>query len=180
MSRWNTLGLRGSTLEELINMTNENYRQKKLAVIQKIPTPIVPLKFDSQTKNITQAYFDQKSTVDYIGTVQGIPVCFDAKETSSKSLPIQNIHPHQINFMREFEEQGGLSFLLVHFTLYGEYYLLGCDVLAELWEKAQSGGRKSITYTNFDKDFLIHNKSGYVIHYLEAVSKYLMKKEGNT
>ena len=48
--------------------------------MQKIPTPITPVKMDKEHRQITLAYFDQRSTVDYIGAVQGIPVCFDAKE----------------------------------------------------------------------------------------------------
>ena len=37
MGTWKTRGLRGSTLEDMINMTNESYREKGLALIQKIP-----------------------------------------------------------------------------------------------------------------------------------------------
>ena len=80
MSTWNSRGLRGSTLEDMINRTNERYLESGLALIQKIPTPITPINIDKNTRHITLAYFDQKSTVDYIGAVQGIPVCFDAKE----------------------------------------------------------------------------------------------------
>ncbi len=43
MGTWNSRGLRGSTLEDLINHTNESYREKGLALIQKIPTPITPI-----------------------------------------------------------------------------------------------------------------------------------------
>ena len=77
MATWNSRGLRGSTLEELINRTNEQYREKGLALIQKIPTPITPVRMDKENRHITLAYFEQRSTVDYIGAVQGIPVCFD-------------------------------------------------------------------------------------------------------
>ena len=45
MATWNSRGLRGSSLEELINYTNEYYREKKLAVVQKIPTPIKPIRW---------------------------------------------------------------------------------------------------------------------------------------
>ena len=76
MATWNSRGLRGSTLEELVNRTNEQYREKGLALIQKIPTPITPVRMDKESHHITLAYFEQKSTVDYIGAVQGIPVCF--------------------------------------------------------------------------------------------------------
>ena len=34
MATWNSRGLRGSTLEELINRSNEQYREKGLALIQ--------------------------------------------------------------------------------------------------------------------------------------------------
>ena len=105
MATWNSRGLRGSTLEEFINRTNEIYQENGLALIQKIPTPITPINIDKQTRHITLAYFDQKSTVDYIGAVQGIPVCFDAKECATDTFPIQNIHEHQIEFMREFEKK---------------------------------------------------------------------------
>lgn len=105
MGTWSSRGLRGSTLEDMINMTNENYRDKKLALIQKIPTPITPVKIDQQTRHITLAYFEKQSTVDYIGAVQGIPICFDAKECAVDTFPMMNIHEHQVKFMEDFEEQ---------------------------------------------------------------------------
>ena len=87
MATWNSRGLRGSTLEEFINQTNEQYAQMKLALIQKIPTPITPVKIERESRHITLAYFDKVSTVDYIGAVQGIPVCFDAKECKTDKCP---------------------------------------------------------------------------------------------
>ena len=110
MGIWNSRGLRGSTLEDMINHTNDLYREKKLALIQKIPTPITPVSIDKTSRHITLAYFDQKSTVDYIGAIQGVPVCFDAKECAADTFPLQNVHPHQVAFMREFVEQGGIAF----------------------------------------------------------------------
>lgn len=70
MPTWNSRGLRGSTLEDLLNRTNEKYAHNGLALIQKIPTPITPINIDKETRHITLAYFEQKSTVDYIGAVQ--------------------------------------------------------------------------------------------------------------
>lgn len=116
MATWNSRGLRGSTLEEFINLTNEKYLSQGLALIQKVPTPITPLKIDKDNRHITLAYFEQKSTVDYIGAVQGIPVCFDAKECNTDTFPLQNIHQHQINFMGSFEQQDGVSFLVIFYS----------------------------------------------------------------
>ena len=56
---WVSRGLRGSTLEELVNRTNEQYAEKKLALIQKIPTPITPVRMDKDHHQITLAYFEQ-------------------------------------------------------------------------------------------------------------------------
>ena len=115
MSTWNSRGLRGSTLEDLINRTNEKYLENSLALIQKIPTPITPINIDKENRHITLAYFDQKSTVDYIGAVQGIPVCFDAKECAVDTFSLQNIHDHQVEFMINFEKQGGIAFLILYY-----------------------------------------------------------------
>ena len=115
MATWSTRGLRGSTLEDMINRTNEKYLESGLALIQKIPTPITPVNIDKTTRHITLAYFDQKSTVDYIGAVQGLPVCFDAKEFAVDRFALQNIHEHQVNFMEQFEKQGGVAFFFFLF-----------------------------------------------------------------
>ena len=115
MATWNSRGLRGSILEDMINRTNEKYLMEELALIQKIPTPITPINIDKETRHITLAYFDQKSTVDYIGAVQGVPVCFDAKECAVDTFTLQNIHPHQVAFMENFEKQDGVAFFLIYY-----------------------------------------------------------------
>ena len=165
-------GLRGGTFEEVINLSNEQYRQQGLALIQKIPTPIVPVNIDKESRTITLAYFEQKSTVDYIGVVQGIPACFDAKETRQKHLPISNIHQHQMEFMAQFIKQKGVAFIIVNFALYEECYLLPFELLKSYWDAAQKGGRKSIPYDAFKQGYRIDRRGGY-IHYLEALDKYL-------
>lgn len=178
MPHWNSRGLRGSTLEELINFTNERYRQDGIALLQKIPTPIVPVQIDQASRNITLAYFEKTSTVDYIGAAQGVPLAFDAKETAQKHLPLQNIHPHQITFLEEFQKQGGLSFLLVHFSAQDEYYLLPFATLKTYWDAAKAGGRKSIPFGAFQQKYKIRQAGG-VLHYLNAVSLYLDEIEEN-
>ena len=137
MPTWNSRGLRGSTLEEYINRTNEKYLEHGLALIQKIPTPVTPVTIDKQTRRITLAYFDQKSTVDYIGAVQGIPVCFDAKECRTDTFPLQNIHEHQVIFMENFEKQGGIAFFLILFSARDEFYYL------KSWQSSGNGWKRA-------------------------------------
>ena len=116
MGTWNSRWLRGSTLEDFINRTNERYQQQGLALIQKIPTPITPVRMDKYHRQITLALFDQRSTVDYIGEVQGIPVCFDATECSMDTFPLHNIHEHQMNFKRDIEKQDGNTVLHIYYS----------------------------------------------------------------
>ena len=176
MGTWNTRGLRGSTLEDLINHTNESYRDKHLALIQKIPTPITPIEIDKASRHITLAYFDQKSTVDYIGTVQGIPVCFDAKECAVKTFPLQNIHPDQIQFMKEFEEQGGIAFIILYFTSLNEMYYMPFEHIYTFWKRMEDGGRKSFTYDEVDKAWRIRSFRDMLVHYLEEIQKDLDRR----
>ena len=115
-----------------------------LALIQKIPTPITPINIDKQTRHITLAYFDQKSTVDYIGAVQGIPVCFDAKECNTDTFPLANIHEHRVAFMENFEKQEGIFFLL-SFTKRDEFYYLRLDMLLEFWKRAKEAAEERVS-----------------------------------
>lgn len=177
MAYWNSRGLRGNTLEELINITNDNYLKKNLAIIQKIPTLIKPVEFDKNKGIIKLAYFEQKSSVDYMGNVQGIPICFDAKETTKKSLPISNIHAHQIDFMESFTKQDGIAFIIAYFQLVDEYYFIPFDDLKVFWDRAQKGGRKSISFQECNPDFKIQNNKGVFIHYLETLNRYLVLRE---
>ncbi len=177
MSTWNSRGLRGSTLEDLINRTNERYREKGLALIQKIPTPITPVRIDKEHRHITLAYFDQQSTVDYIGAVQGIPVCFDAKECSVNTFPLQNIHEHQVEFMNLFEKQGGISFLLIHYNTKGVLYYMRIQELNVFWERAKKGGRKSFRFEELNEDFFMELTKGIYVPYLDMVQKDLDLRE---
>lgn len=177
MPTWNSRGLRGSTLEDLINRSIEQYRDKGLALIQKVPTPITPINIDKTTRHITLAYFEKKSTVDYIGAVQGIPVCFDAKECAVDSFPLANIHEHQITFMEEFEKQGGISFFLVYYTAEDSfYYLRLCDLLV-FAERAQNGGRKSFLRTELNPKYYLHSESGLFIPFLEGIQMDLEDRD---
>ncbi len=176
MSTWNSRGLRGSLLEELVNRTNEQYRINGLALIQKIPTPITPIKIDKEKRHITLAYFEQKSTVDYIGAVQGIPVCFDAKECKTDTFPLANIHEHQIKFMQDFEKQQGVAFILIYFAKQDVMYYLTLRKLLEFKERADNGGLKRFKFEELDEDFILNKKENILIPYLEGIQKDLNER----
>ena len=177
MAIWKSRGLRGSELEEVLNLTNEKYREQKLALVQKIPTPIKPMEFDKEKHHITLAYFEQKSTVDYIGTVQGVPICFDAKECSVDTFNLQNLHPHQVQYMTEFEEQGGVAFLIIFFKKRGQYYYVPYQVMMEFWNRSQHGGKKSFHVDELEEKYQITVRNELFVHYLERLSEDLDGRE---
>lgn len=177
MGTWNSRGLRGSTLEEFLNRTNEKYLEQGLALIQKIPTPITPVKIDKEHRHITLAYFDQRSTVDYIGAVQGIPVCFDAKECHTDTFPLQNLHEHQVEFMKEFEKQDGIAFLIIYYSARNELYYMPFEEIQKFWNRAQEGGRKSIRYEELNPKYFMTLKNGCMVPYLDALQIDLQERD---
>jgi recombination protein U len=177
MPTWNSRGLRGSTLEEFINLTNEKYSEHGLALIQKIPTPITPITIDKDSRHITLAYFEQKSTVDYIGAIQGIPVCFDAKECHSDTFPMQNIHEHQFLFMKNFEQQGGIAFIILYYSHKEVFYYLHYPLLEQFWNRALEGGRKSFRFEELEEEFFFTGSHGILVPYLDVLQKDLDKRD---
>lgn len=177
MATWNSRGLRGSTLEDMINRTNEKYLENGLALIQKIPTPITPIKIDKEHRQITLAYFEQKSTVDYIGAVQGLPVCFDAKECAVDTFSLQNIHEHQVRFMEQFEKQGGVAFFLIYYSSRDQFYYLPLAMLKYFWDRAVQGGRKSFRYEELNPRYILPKKNGVMVPYLDMLQMDLEDRD---
>lgn len=179
MATWNSRGLRGSALEEFINQTCGQYRERNLALIQKVPTPITPVRIEKESRHITLAYFDQKSTVDYIGVVQGIPVCFDAKECHTDNFPLQNIHEHQVRFMGDFEKQEGIAFLILYFSHRDEIYYMRYEEMLKFWNRGQNGGRKHFKYEELNPKWFLTRNGNYLVPFLEGIALDLKEREEN-
>lgn len=176
MPTWNSRGLRGSAFEEMVNRTNEMYRDNGLCLVQKIPTPITPIEIDRSSRHITLAYFDQKSTVDYIGACQGIPICFDAKESATETFSLQNIHEHQVEFMMDFKKQGGVAFFLIYYTKLEKLYFCPIEEMKVFTDRAAAGGRKSFRFEELKEEHFIDKKPGVLVPYLDMIDKYLSEK----
>lgn len=176
MATFKKHGLRGSTLEDLINLTIARYRESKLALIQKVPTPITPVNIDPASRHITLAYFDQKSTVDYIGVVQGVPICFDAKEVHVDTFPMINVHEHQMSFMEDFEAQDGIAFFILYYAHKDEFYYVPYKEMRKYWDRALEGGRKSFTYEELDKQYKIEGRIGVSVHFLPELQKDILNR----
>ncbi len=161
---------RGMTLEAELNESNNYYKEQKRAFIYKKPTPIKLVKVDYHKNLIKEAYFDSPSTTDYNGIYKGQYIDFEAKETMNKtSFPIKNIHPHQIEHMKNIVSANGISFLIVRFKKLEETYLLRTEDFINFIENTT---RKSIPLIYFrEKGYLIKEKILPRIDYLKIIDK---------
>ena len=173
----------GMTLENDIETTNQYYLVNDIAVIHKKPTPIqvVGVSYPARNKaKIVEAYYKTPSTTDFNGVYKGRYIDFDAKETNSKtSMPLKNIHMHQIQHLRQVASHGGIAFLIVHFKQFNEYYILPSSVLFEYWDlqNDEKKGRKSIPYQTF-KDQAYPISFGYIprLDYLKVIDQHYFTK----
>ena len=111
------------TLESELNESNKYYLENDIAVIYKKPTPVKVVK--QVNERIINAYFEKPSTTDYNGIYKGKYIDFEAKETTNVSgFPLNNIHKHQIEHIRNIYKEKGICFLIIRFTKYNITYLL--------------------------------------------------------
>lgn len=173
---------RGMSLENDINISNEYYIDTKKAFIYKKPTPIkiVKVNYPSKTNKtgritIKEAYFESPSTTDYNGLYKGKYIDFEAKETNNKNyFPLENIHKHQIEHLRNIMENGGISFLIVRFTEYNKTFILFSN---DFFNYIDNNTRKSIPYEYFiEKGYEIKEKYSPRLDYLEIIEKYIEKE----
>lgn len=171
----------GMTLENDVEMTNDYYLKTKRAVVYKKPTPIQVVNVSYPARNkakIVEAYYKIPSTTDFNGVYKGYYLDFDCKETKSKtSIPLKNIHAHQIEHLKNVNDQKGIAFLIVYFSSYDEYYYLPFNVLYKHYQESLQGGRKSIPYETFKKEgHLISFSFNPRIDYLTVIDKFIIPK----
>ncbi len=79
--------------------------------------------------------------------------------------------------MNDFAAQGGLVFLLVHFTDYKETYVLPLETLNEYYTEGR--GRSSIPYSAFDKELLVADNGSPFLNYLATALVYRKKQKAS-
>ncbi len=144
----------GMLFEHTLNLANEFYLNKGIAIIYKKPTPIQIVKVDYPSRNkarISEAYYQTPSTTDYNGIYKGYYIDYEAKETNNLSFSFKHIFHHQIEHLLKVRELGGLAFLIVLFKKIQEAYILDINDFFRLLKEAKSGGIQSITLEKFKK-----------------------------
>ncbi|HDU2627752.1 TPA: Holliday junction resolvase RecU [Staphylococcus pseudintermedius] len=172
-------GGRGMTLENDIESSNRYYLKRERAVIHKKPTPVQIVHVDYPKRSqavIKEAYFRTPSTTDYNGVYKGYYIDFEAKETKNKtSFPLQNIHAHQVEHMKQAVAHGGIVFLLLRFKGINEVYLLPFKRFFPFWERYLKNGKKSIKVEEIQENgYYIPYQYQPRLDYLSAVDKLIL------
>lgn len=162
---------RGMRIERLVDMANNEYRNKGVADIRKIPTPVKIMK--ASGGNVT-GHTGRATWVDYSGICEGRAIIFDAKETRVKNFPLRNVAAHQYELLKSWHAHGAAAFLLIAFWIKDknepEIYVLPFHLLQEAWDKSKEGGAKSIPLKFFqDSCARVVSQGGITIDYLDAL-----------
>lgn len=174
---WSGQGNRGMSFEMVINLVNNQYKGRGIALINKRPTPVKVLK--SKGTKVISGYYEEKSTVDYDGVYQGKAIVFEAKSTQRNHFPLSMVSPHQVDYLDRANRNGAIAFLLVELSKLHRVYLLPYEQLAGYLKRARQGGRKSIPLDELEVyAYEVERGRGVPYDYLAAVDKLeMIKKE---
>jgi recombination protein U len=112
---------RGMYTEEIINRTID-YLQSVDCIIEKRNIPIKIVK--NISASLIMGKLLSKSTVDYCGFVNHKHIEFEAKQTNQTNFSVEMIKPHQYAYLLKAEKVGSIAFVIVHFSIHDEFYLL--------------------------------------------------------
>ncbi len=122
----------GMQFENDVSKSCDFYREKELADIYKRPTPIKVVKMSKTKKGmIEEAYFQEKSTTDYVGIYKGKYIDFECKETIHDTVPYHMIREQQFRHLELITKLGGNGFFLVSFKKVQEVYLMPATIILE-------------------------------------------------
>ena len=158
-------GKRGMNLENDINITNKYYLENNIAIVYKKPTHIKVVKVDY--KKIIRKFKIMK------GLYKGKYIDFEAKETkSTTSFALRNIHDHQIKHLIKVLEHGGISFLIIRFTILNKTFFLDTKYLKDFLTLSKS---KSIPLKYIeDNGYIIEEKYYPRVDYIKIIEKYYL------
>lgn len=157
----------GKAFEEEIIYANKQYRNKKIALIQKISTPWVVIR---KGKQIVSAFPEGQSTLDFRGTVApGISISFDCKETiEERGLPLKNILDHQIGYMKNAMAVGESTFILCYIVPSNKRYFIPGQTVINHWDNWKANkGKRGFNIIPIEVMSEIKSKNGIILDYLE-------------
>lgn len=133
----------GMDFEKDVSKSCDYYRLQGIADIYKRPTPIKIVKMNKQKPGqICEAYFEEKSTTDYVGIYKEKYIDFECKETIHDEIPYHMIREQQYRHLEFILKLGGIGFFLVSFKRAQEVYLMPAKIILEAEKEKYHRGFK--------------------------------------
>ena len=79
--------------------------------------------------------------------------------------------------MGKFEQQGGIAFLLIYYSVKNIVYYMRYEEMFMFWKRAENGGRKSFRFDELNEKFFFELKQGVFVPYLDMINKDLDMRE---
>lgn len=160
----------GMSFEADVTKSCDFYRLKGEAVIYKRPTPIKVVRMSKTKKGmIEEAYFEEKSTTDYVGIYKAKYVDFECKETIHDTVPFHMIREQQFLHLDQVDRLGGIGFFLVSFKSVQEVYLIDCrKILAVVKEKRHPGFKRAFFIENATRVRRGYNPPYFLLEAIDA------------
>lgn len=160
---------KGMGFEEEVRRANIIYKNRGIALIQKISTPWQVVR---KGKQIVSAYPEGKSTLDFRGTVApGLSISFDCKETQDeRGLPLANIADHQIEYMRNALDVGEVTFILSYQISINKRFLIPGKTVIKYWDRWQENkGKKGYNFIPLSEMIEVKSSKGILLDYLRPI-----------
>ena len=160
---------KGKGLENEVKLANKQYQNREMALIQKISTPWVVVR---RGKQIVKAFPEGQSTLDFRGTAKGgTSISFDCKETKDpRGLPLSNILPHQVDYMRTALKMGEFSFILCYLQKQDKRYFIHGRTILNYWDYWQANkGKRGINFIPVMHMREVKQGDGIVLDYLQVL-----------
>lgn len=168
-----TMANKGQAFEEEVILTNEIYRRKGTALIQKISTPWTVIR---KGKQIVNAFPNGKSTLDFRGTIYGgFSISFDCKESENeKGLPLSHIQEHQIEYIRDAIDIGEVSFILCLMKKQNKRYLISGKTVLQYWDHWQKNkGKRNVNFIPVEVMKEVKSREGIILDYLNGLEEII-------
>lgn len=128
---------KGMFLETIINYTINYYQKENIGLFYQRPNNIIPIttKFINNKKIITKGYFHSKSSTDFYGCFEGQYIEFEAKTTTNNKFFWKQVLKHQWIALEQVKKFNGISFIIIYFYKYNNFFMLFYDEIMTLKNK---------------------------------------------
>ncbi len=154
----------GQYFEKMIDAACKFYEDNKIAIIEKTPEPMKPIKSLGNGKFI--ACYEKQAQPDYKGTLaSGKAIVFEAKHTDSDKIEQSRLTAEQCDRLQKYTELGAITFVLISVNLENFY-----RVPWTIWKDMKGlYGHRHMTINEL-KPFSVKS-NGRIIRFLEGVEK---------